>query len=455
MKIGFITCVHPYYDLPAVAARREQAIAELRSAGFEVMATVTPRDPDDAVKIGTQLKDGGVDAVLLFFCTWVAEPITLALARELADVPMVLWAMPYLDRDIPMPSPMSGITSTASNIRRMGKRFAWVIGGVEPAVLEQVTGALRAGSVAGALRHARFGLVGAPCPGMLDVEADEGALSKALGVTAVHYELNALLESAETAEPAELAPAAARLTACAGGGVEIAPGVLAENVRLYTGIKQFVCENRLDAYCVRCWPELRDQRKITPCVAHALMAQEAIASTCEVDLPALITTYILSRLAGTSAFNFDITGYLEDREAIQFGHCGAADPTLAQACEAVRVRSHMRTGTGATLEFPFREGAVTMAKLMRPTNGRLRLFAARGMALGSGVVARGSVAEVRPEPSAAAFLETMLEEGVEHHVALVYGTWTRELRQFCNFTGVEYLPISAKDGTAASIGDMN
>jgi hypothetical protein len=31
----------------------------------------------------------------------------------------------------------------------------------------------------------------------------------------------------------------------------------------------------------------------------------------------------------------------------------------------------------------------------------------------------------------------------------------RELRQFCNFTGVEYLPISAKDGTAASIGDMN
>jgi hypothetical protein len=31
---------------------------------------------------------------------------------------------------------------------------------------------------------------------------------------------------------------------------------------------------------------------------------------------------------------------------------------------------------------------------------------------------------------------------VEHHVALVYGTWTRELRQFCNFTGVEYLSIT-------------
>ena len=149
MKIGFVTCVHPYYDLPAVAARREQAIAELQSAGFEVVAAATPRDPDDAARTGMQLKDGGVDAVLLFICTWVAEPITLALARELADVPMVLWALPFLDRDVPMPSPMSGITSTASNIRRMGKRFAWVVGGVEPAVLEQVMSALRAGGVAG------------------------------------------------------------------------------------------------------------------------------------------------------------------------------------------------------------------------------------------------------------------------------------------------------------------
>jgi hypothetical protein len=37
---------------------------------------------------------------------------------------------------------------------------------------------------------------------------------------------------------------------------------------------------------------------------------------------------------------------------------------------------------------------------------------------------------------------------VEHHVALVYGTWTYELRQFCNFTGVEYLPVSAIEGSA-------
>lgn len=443
LRIGFVTCVHPYYDLPAVANQREKAIAGLRTSGFEVLAAETPRNPESAVEAATRLKDAGADAVLLFFCTWVEEPITLALAREMADVPMVLWALPYLDRDIPMPSPMSGITSSGSSIRRTGKRFAFVIGGVEPETLQKVTGALKAGAAAGALRRGRFGLVGEPCPGMVDVEADEGALAKTLGVTVVHFELGALLEAAEAAEPRELTAAAARLLGAAGGGMEIGAGTLGESLRLYAGIKQLVRENRLDAYCVRCWPELRDQRKITPCAAHALMAQAGIPSTCEVDLPALITTFVLSRLAGAPAFNFDITGYLEEKDAIQFGHCGAAEPSLAGAPGAVRIRSHMRTGTGATVEFPFREGAVTLAKLMRPADGKLKLFTARGVALPAGGETRGSVAEVRPEPSAAAFLDKMMEEGVEHHVALVYGTWTSELRHFCEFTGVEYLPLSA------------
>lgn len=441
MKVAFITYVHPYYDLPAVAERREQAIAALRNAGFDVLAAATPKNPDEAAATAIRLKDGDVDLVLLFFCTWVAEPIVTALAGELADLPLVLWALPFLDRDIPMPSPMSGITSSGSNLRLMGKRFAWVVGAVEAEVVERVIGAIKAGAVAAALRRARFGLVGEPCPGMLDVEADEGLLSKALGITAVHCDWNGLLESAQTARPDELASAVARLKAAAGGGVEIADEPLAENLRLYVGIRQLVSRERLDAYCVRCWPELRNQLQITPCAAHALMAQEGIASTCEVDLPALITTYILSRLSGTPAFNFDITGYFEDRDAIQFGHCGAADPSLAEACDAVRVRAHMRTGNGATVEFPFRGGAVTLAKLMRPASGRLRLFAARGIAIAPGDDVRGSVALVRPEPSAAAFLKTMMDEGVEHHIALVYGTWTRELRQLCSFTGMDYLSI--------------
>ena len=128
-RIGFVTCVHPFYELPAVAEATQRAIGELRQSGCEVVASI-PRNFHDAGEAARRFRQSEIDLVVLFFCTWVAEDITLALARELMDVPMLLWALPYLDRDVPMPSPMSGLTSSGSNIRRLGKRFLHQVGGV-------------------------------------------------------------------------------------------------------------------------------------------------------------------------------------------------------------------------------------------------------------------------------------------------------------------------------------
>jgi L-fucose isomerase-like protein len=458
LRIGFVTCVHPLFDLPGVAERRQGAMDGLRRSGCEVVATEIPRTPQDALDVAAHLRQSEVDLAVLFFCTWVAEGVTLTLARELMDVPLLLWALPYLDRDLPMPSPMTGLTASGSNIRRLGKRFAYMIGGVTPASLEQVIRAARVGAVVGALRRARFGIIGSPCPGMLDVEVEEAELEKALGAVAIHFELDALLQSAQAVSLGEAARAAQRLSAFVGGSEraqragrmpalpeEISEETLTDNLRLYVALKEMVRENRLDAYCVRCWPELRDQHRITPCTAHALLAEEGVPSTCEVDLPALITTWILSRLADAPAFNFDITGYLEEEGAVQFAHCGAAAPSLAEHPGQVRLRRHMRTGTGATVEFPFREGTVTLAKLLRPANGpgnrKLRLFVAGGGVVPSGEGARGAVATLRPEPSAAAFIDKWMREAVEHHIALVYGSWKRDLELFCEFTGVECVPV--------------
>ena len=437
-RIGFVTCVHPYYEIPAVVEARQRAIDELRRSGCEVVAAGIPRNSHDAVETARSFRQSEIDLAVLFFCTWVAEDITLALARELMDVPMLLWALPYLDRDIPMPSPMSGLTASGSNIRRLGKRFIYQVGGVTPGNVGKVLRAAKVAAVVRELRRARFGVIGDPCPGMIDVEVDEAEIRKALGATAVHLDLDALLKSAEAASPEEAGLAAERLMRAARGGREIDEQRLAENLRLYVGLKEMVRQNTLDAYCVRCWPELRDQRKITPCAAHALLAEEGVPNTCEVDLTALITTWILSRLADAPAFNFDITAYLEEEGAVQLAHCGAAAPSLAAGPETASIRAHMRTGTGATVEFPFKPGAVTLAKLLRPRNGELTLAAAGGEVVSSEGI-RGSVATVRPKPSAAAFVDWLMREAVEHHIALAYGAWLGDLETFCEFTGIRYI----------------
>jgi len=437
-RIGFVTCVHPFYQMPAVEEARQRAIDELRRSGCEVIVAGIPRTSYDAIEVARQFRHGEIDLAILFFCTWVAEDITLALAREMMDVPMLLWALPYLDRDVPMPSPMSGLIASGSNIRRLGKRCIHLVGGVTPGTVGKALRAAKVAAVVRGLRRARFGIVGYPCPGMIDVAVDEAEIQRALGATAVHLDLDALLQLAEAASPEEAGRAAACLLCAVQGDREIDEPRLAENLRLYAGLKEMVRQNALDAYCVRCWPELRDGRKITPCTAHALLAEEGVPNTCEVDLTALIATWILSRLADAPAFNFDFTAYLEEEGAVQLAHCGAAAPSLAGDPEKVSIRAHMRTGTGATVEFPFKPGVVTLAKLLRPRNGELRLAAAAGDVVSSPGV-RGSVATVRPQPSAAAFVDWLMREAVEHHIALAYGAWLNDLAMFCEFTGIQFL----------------
>ncbi len=207
-KVGFVTCVHPFYDLPAVVKHRDAAVAALEAAGCQVVAAPIPRNSLEAMDIAATLRREDVDAVLLFFCTWVAEDITLALARETMDLPMLLWALPYLDRGIPMPSPMSGLTTTGSNIRRLGKSFAHMVGPVTPAKVEQAAETLRVAALVRRLRRARFGVVGYPCPGMMDVGIDEADLQKALGISTVHLDLDALLKAHESASQSEAAAVA-------------------------------------------------------------------------------------------------------------------------------------------------------------------------------------------------------------------------------------------------------
>jgi L-fucose isomerase-like protein len=443
LRVGFVTCVHPFFDLPAVMKHRDHAVTALQNAGCEVIAAETPRTTGDALGIASRLRNSEIDVLLLFFCTWVADDVTLALAMELADIPMLIWALPYLEKEVPLPSPITGLIASGSNIRRQGRPFAYMIGNLTPERVEQAVRAIRVGAVASKLRRARFCIVGAPCPGMLDVDVDEADLQKALGVTTVHLSLDALLKAAQEASPEQAAVLTQRLISETGGASGVSEETLANSLRLYLGMKELVEKHHLDAYCVRCWPELRSQHRITICVTHALMAQAGIPSSCEIDLAALVTTYLLNQLAGTPAFSFDVTGYMEEEGAIQFAHCGAAEPSLAGDPKKALLRPHMRTGTGVTIEFPFREGIVTLAKLVRPVNGKLKLFVARGQVIPSGEGVRGSVATVRPEPSADAFIDKMMREAVEHHIALVYADWTRDLNLFCAFTGLEYLPVAS------------
>jgi L-fucose isomerase-like protein len=440
-KIGFVTCVHPIYDLPSVIQHRDDAVSALEAVGCELVSPPIARNSRDVDEIAATLRGEEIDLLLFFFCTWVAEEITLALARELKDAPLLLWALPYLDRNVPMPSPVTGLTATGCNIRRMGRSFSHMIGAVTPERINAVKSRARVAAVIRSLRRARFGLIGSPCPGMIDTGCDESLLHDKLGVTAVHRDLDNLLSATAMSSESEASLLAAGLLQRVGRS-EVSEEKVAEQYRMFLGLKFLVEQDRMDGVSVRCWPELRDHHRKPACFSLGEMAQSGVPTACEADLTSLVTSYILTQLAGQPSYSFDITAYLDSERALQFAHCGSAALSLAESPDRAVVRGHMRTGAGALVEFPFKPGVATIAKLLRPSSDKIRMFVSRGEVIPTPAGVRGSVATVRVEPSPDRFLEVMLREAVEHHVVLVYGDWTSDLEHFCDMAGVSLIPCA-------------
>lgn len=440
-RIGFVTCVHPIYNLPSVVRHMDNAISGLRDAGCEVIVPGIARSPQDAAQIVDLLKKGDLDLLVFFFCTWVAEEITLSIALALDNVPLLLWALPCLDPSVPMPSPMTGITATGCNLRRAGRPFLHRIGAVTPECIRAVAQTARNAAAVGKLRQARFGLFGSPCPGMIDTDCDAEALQKHLGLTTIRCDIESLLQSREESPEREALQLAMRLREQV-GRTEVDLETIADQYRLYLGLKSLMEKHQLDGFSVRCWPELRDRHKATVCLAMAEMAESGIPSACEADLTALVTSFILTSLASQPCCTLEITAYLEEQNALQLAHCGVAALSLAGNAQNAAVRGHMRTGAGALIEFALKPGRITIAKLMRPSEGRCRMFVGRGEIIPTNPEIRGTVATVRVEPSPAQFLQCTLNHAVEHHLVITYGDWTGDLAQFAAFAGIECISPS-------------
>jgi L-fucose isomerase-like protein len=441
-RIGFVTCVHPTFDLPSILECQNAAISGLRIAGCDVITPEMARNPNDSSKIIDELKAADIDLLLFFLCTWADEAMTLSIAQELRATPLLLWALPYLDLAVPMPSPISGLITTGCNLRRVERPFLYQIGEVTPALIGAVVRIARNASVAQKLRNAKFGVFGQNCPGMIDTCCDDSLLGKFLGITTMRGTVDDLIRARDATSEAEALRLAQQLTERIGHS-EVAVDDIAKQCRLLLGMKALAREHQLNGFAVRCWPELRDQHKSTICLAMAEMAESGMVSACAADVTALVTSFILTNLSGQPTCTLEITAYLEEQNALQLAHCGSAAVSLANNTANAIIRRHMRTGTGAVIEFPLKPKAVTIAKLLRPLNGGMKMFIARGEVIPNGSAMRGTVATVRVEPSPQKVIESILHYKVEHHLVLAYGNLTEDLMQFAKFTGIEIL--SAED----------
>ncbi len=153
-----------------------------------------------------------------------------------------------------------------------------------------------------------------------------------------------------------------------------------------------------------------------------------------------MTQLILQALSGEPAFGSDIVSFDMNANTAVFWHCGKAPLSMADPAVQPRAQIHSNRKLPLLMEFPLKPGRVTLARLSAAT-GSFRLVIGSGEVVQAPISFTGTSGVIRFDSSAQGVLDTILGEGLEHHLALTYGDHVEALLAFAKMMTIPVLHL--------------
>ena len=441
-RLGFVAIARPTFDIPLARDVTRQARDQLAGAGFtldgppELVST-----PDDAASAIRTLVADPPDLLVIFQATFADSTPTLALAEGI-DAPLVLWAVPEASTGGRLRlNSLCGINLAAHSLMRAGRRYATIYAAPgDPAALDRVRTLAQAGHVRRRLRGARVGRVGEHPAGFDTCRVDRAALKQTFGLDVVQVDLETVFEKVRVADPQAVGAVEQQLAPRLDGMADVDQAALRRTLGTYVTLRQFAEEERLAGYAVRCWPEFFTGLGCAACGSSSLLNNEMVPASCETDVNGTVTQLILQWLSGEPAFGSDIVSFDMEANTAVFWHCGKAPLSMADPDTRPRATIHSNRQLPLLMEFPLKPGRVTLARLSEAT-GRFRLVIGGGEVLRAPISFGGTSGVVRFDSPAGDVLDTILSEGLEHHLALTYGEHRPALEALAHMLDIPVLRL--------------
>lgn len=189
---------------------------------------------------------------------------------------------------------------------------------------------------------------------------------------------------------------------------------------VYLALRQYSEQEGLAGLTVRCWPEFFTELGCAACGAISMLSNEYTACSCEADVNGAITQLILQWLSGEPAFGSDLAAVDPDENVAVLWHCGLAPLAMADPAVSPTGTLHSNRRLPLLMEFPLKPGRVTVARLSEAT-GSYRLVVGGAEMVSAPPSFSGTSGVLRFDRPATDVLDTILGQGLEHHISLTYG----------------------------------
>jgi len=177
------------------------------------------------------------------------------------------------------------------------------------------------------MRRMNVGSIGIRPTAFKTIRYDEIALQK-LGINVEAFELLQLFEYMDKVDvESDFFNKTKKMIAGASDTSAVPDEQMETMSKLYLGLKQLVDDYNLDAIAIRCWSDMQNALKITPCLVNGLFHSEHIPVACETDVCNAIAMYALQSAADVPPICMDWNNNFNDSDdkCILF-HCGNVAP---------------------------------------------------------------------------------------------------------------------------------
>lgn len=193
-----------------------------------------------------------------------------------------------------------------------------------------------------------------------------------------------------------------------------------KSTKLHAVLSKIVKKYNLDGMTVRCF-SLLDKINTTACLGLALLNDKNITSTCEGDIPSMISMHILSKVTGCPGFQanpsrIDVVG-----KKMVLAHC-----TLPLSMtESYTLDTHFESGIGVAVKGKMKEETITIFKLSKDLKN---YFVTTGKIIRN--LNESNLCRTQIEISVDENVEYFLSRPYGNHHIIVYGDYRQQITEY-------------------------
>ncbi len=478
VKLGIVAVSRDCFPIDLSQNRRSAVVKEMKALGHEIVEIqATVENENDALAALKEIKDSGINALVVFLGNFGPEGPETLLAKEF-DGPSMFIAAAEEDTEVLSSrrgDALCGMLNASYNLKLRGVKAyipEYPVADAKQAAVEiaEFIPVARALIGVSKLKIITFG----PRPyDFLACNAPIAPLYE-LGVTVQeNSELDLFASFNAHKDDPRIADVVADMAQELGAGNKM-PGILPKLAQLEITLLDWIEANKgaceYVALANKCWPAFQTQFGCVPCYVNSRLTARGIPVACEVDIYGALSEYIGLCVTGEPVTLLDINNSVpadmfkksieqqhdyEDKEVFMGFHCGNT-PICRLTKGEMKYQLIMHRGlepgkepdiTRGTLEGDIIPGAITFYRVQGGIDSKLRSYIAQGEVLPVATESFGGIGVFGIPEFNRFYRHVLIHDGYPHHGAVAFGKAGKAIYSVLTLLGIGKISYNQPKGT--------